>query len=282
MYGKKRMTDLKNRFGRGFRSFLGRAGMLGGFVVVCACTLMSASSLADDKPKKRSLLKAYEKQQSIMMAWQVLNIKKSGSSGKIEAIQTLNNYRMALDEVNLSCEAMGGGWEKKLKTCESRTYLAGVDAPKVRMQNANLSGVDLSRANFSKGRFFGTLFEGSQLRYADFESAELSGARFVDYSHSDGLSVARNLNQDTLDRTWAWEDNPPIFKVKDETGKMVGLDLNVLLYPKSLRAEYEASGQTGLPKGNPINKQDKPIAKPALKLKGDKKSEKAPGFTELE
>ena len=83
--------------------------------------------------------------------------------------------------------------------------------------------------------------------------ANLSGVNFVALFNG-SVVTAENLSQKQLNKAWAWEDNPPIFKVKDDKGNLTGLDFDVPLYPKSVREAYIKSRRSGLPKGSPINR----------------------------
>jgi hypothetical protein len=120
-----------------------------------------------------------------LQMWQVMNTAqgKGGSGGRIEALQELNNDKVALVGVDVSGAFLRG---VKLKKAELlRANFSAVDA-----RDGDFSGADFSFAEMQSGNFRGGKFNRALLREADcsetdfsgadFSGADLSGADFTD------------------------------------------------------------------------------------------------------
>ncbi len=101
------------------------------------------------------------RQEAITRAWSLITTPAPGNSGKGPALEYLNDQGILLRGINLSCEHMGGGWDAKELTCETPTYLRGVELRGAELVGAQLRGADLSDADL----------QGAILAYADLRGA---------------------------------------------------------------------------------------------------------------
>jgi Pentapeptide repeats (8 copies) len=107
-------------------------------------------------------------------AWQVINTAegKGGNGGRIDALQELNDDRIALIGVNAA-----------------DAYLEGVRLEKVEARRANFSGADLRGAHFKR----------ADLDYADLHWANLRGADLRECNLADSLLDDADLAGASLD-----------------------------------------------------------------------------------
>lgn len=117
------------------------------------------------------------KESRIINAWQILASKAPGNSGKVEALQALFQAGQELSGIDISCEAMDGGWHPNAYECDRRTLLAGLQMPGAVLNHANFSGVFLKKSNFSGAKLNEAEFSGSLLHEVNFSGAELQAAR---------------------------------------------------------------------------------------------------------
>ena len=179
---------------------------------------------------------------SIARAWQLLTTKSPGNSGKIWAIEYLAKKNQPFHGIDLSC-ASNGGWRKKTKLflsssteCSAGVYLAELTISGIDIHNSNFTGANFSKAKLNKVKFFDSNLTETQMKYASFKSSwfkrsNLSGAKFyrtdltkVHFAAKINLkgvrldcanisdtnfNGAKNLNQDQLNRAWAYRGHPP-------------------------------------------------------------------------
>jgi uncharacterized protein YjbI with pentapeptide repeats len=109
-------------------------------------------------------------------AWQVINTAqgKGGSSGRIEALQELDEDGVPLVGVDVSGAFLQG--IRLPRASLVRADLHAVDARNSDFQSANLDGANLNSGNFRNGNLSGAHLQNSDLGEADFCSANLSGA----------------------------------------------------------------------------------------------------------
>ena len=201
----------------------------------------------------------------IVNAWQILSNRSPGNSGKIAALETLNNAEENLTGIDLSCETMDG-MDKKNENCDTPTFLANVSLPNAdliranlshatlwranlshaTLSNANLSWANLLWANLSDADLIGTNLSRATLWEANLSDANLMGANLSNVNFCNPyFGCAENLTQAQIDTAWAWADRPPVFKAGEEQ-----LDLAPPpLCPVELRPEYEAKNRIGKPGG---------------------------------
>ncbi len=98
-------------------------------------------------------------------AWQVINTAegKGGNGGRIDALQELNDDRVALIGVDVA-----------------DAYLEGVRLEKARARRANFSGADLRRARFTRASLEDADLHWANLRGADLRQCNLAGSQFDD------------------------------------------------------------------------------------------------------
>jgi hypothetical protein len=98
-------------------------------------------------------------------AWQVINTAqgKGGNGGRIDALQELNDDRVALIGVNVA-----------------DAYLEGVRLEKVRGRRANFSGADLRHSRFTQAGLEDADLREANLRGADLGECDLSGSQMDD------------------------------------------------------------------------------------------------------
>jgi uncharacterized protein YjbI with pentapeptide repeats len=112
-----------------------------------------------DAPERRKI-KLYQ-------AWQVINTSqgKEGSGGRVEALQELNEERVAL----IGVDASGA-------------FLQFLDLESANLVRANLSAADLRNAKLSRANLEDADLHGANFRDADLASADLGA---VDLSEAD-------------------------------------------------------------------------------------------------
>jgi hypothetical protein len=98
-------------------------------------------------------------------AWQVINTAsgKGGNGGRIDALQELNDDRVALIGVDVA-----------------DAYLEGVRLEKAQARRSNFSGADLRGARFKQARLDDADLHWANLRGADLRECNLTGARMDD------------------------------------------------------------------------------------------------------
>jgi len=228
------------------------------------------ASLALEETQKQTKLAQEEARKSrIINAWQVLANKASGNSGKIEALKTLNETGQPLRGLDLSCQAMDGGWSIDKQVCQRKTYMHAVELAGADLSHANLSGTHMEEANFSKANLKSATFVGSDLSLAnlsntysykaDFSKAELiwtnlSGADlseaifeatiFSDVNISGAIFCSENCTQILTTKQsggmWAWQDQLPVIDSEN---------LSFSLCDPILRLDHEALNTMGKPGG---------------------------------
>lgn len=135
---------------------------------------------------------------AIISAWQILNTRAAGNSGKSSAIEVLVRFDQPLDGLNISCEAMGGVDQDYSPDCRFRTLLEDLSAPNARMQGASFDDVELDRANLSGSVLVFASFLRSDLRGANLAGANLRSAD-MDYTFLASANVTKaNLYRASL------------------------------------------------------------------------------------
>jgi len=106
-------------------------------------------------------------------AWQVINTAagKGGNGGRIDALQELNDDRVALIGVDVA-----------------DAYLEGLRLEKAQARRSNFSSADLRGA-----RFIGASLEDADLHWANLRGADLSGCNLTDSRLDDADLVEASL-----------------------------------------------------------------------------------------
>ncbi len=109
-------------------------------------------------------------------AWQVINTAqgKGGSSGRIEALQELDDDGVPLVGVDVSGAFLQGIRLPRARLL--RANVSAVDARNSDFQAADFTGANLHSGNFRESNFSGTNLQDADLGEADFCSARLNGA----------------------------------------------------------------------------------------------------------
>jgi len=120
-------------------------------------------------------------------AWQVINTAqgKTGSGGRIDALQDLNSDGISLVGVDVS-----KAWLPSVNLENANLYLAnfaGATLDKADLSAANLLSADLSHAALVEANLAGASLVWAKLNEANLPNANLSGADF----HEADLSFAR-------------------------------------------------------------------------------------------
>lgn len=147
-------------------------------------------------------------------AWQVVNTSqgKGGSGGRIEALQELNQDRVALVGVDVS-----GAFLQGIQLDRGRLLRANFSAADVRegtFRAADFTSAELRSANFRGSDLSLVSFQGATLDETDLTGADLTGADLADAS----LLDADLSNADLRDVHWehiAKIKNANIFGVKN-------------------------------------------------------------------
>jgi hypothetical protein len=118
-------------------------------------------------------------------AWQVINTAqgKGGNGGRIDALQELNDDRVALIGVDVA-----------------GAYLEGVRLNKVQARRANFSACDLRRAHFKRASLDDADFQSANLRGADLSECNLAGSRLDDADLVGASLAGADLAQTSLER----------------------------------------------------------------------------------
>lgn len=204
--------------------------------------------------------RADRKADATTRAWNLLTTPAAGNSGKGPALEYLNQQRIRLDGIDLSCAAMGGVWRAEEFDCIRGAYLGGIDLSRAILTRANLDGVNLYRANLTHARLRQASLQGAFLILADLTGAQMSKAKLDGASLSSSVLIDADLtgasfrtafmqdadlsgaqlsqadftrayaldgvvvsNPDTGKIAWAWADRRPI-GAED-------LDIALCLYP---------------------------------------------------
>lgn len=151
-------------------------------------------------------------------AWQLVTTQACGNSGKIAALEYLNEDSRPFESIPTKWwpfktrEPLTGINLSKPDNCEAGTYLFRVD-----LRNADLSGADLSNVYLKEAKLDGAILlevnlSGANLEYANLNDAILLGANL---SRADLTSV--KLGAKDLFGAWAWTGRRP-FGLKDLPG----------------------------------------------------------------
>jgi hypothetical protein len=118
-------------------------------------------------------------------AWQVINTAqgKGGNGGRIDALQELNDDRVALIGVDVS-----------------NAYLEGVRLEKAEARRANFSDADLRDADFKRASLDDADFHWANLRGADLRECNLRGSRLDDADLVGASLAGADLAQVSLER----------------------------------------------------------------------------------
>ncbi len=128
-------------------------------------------------------------------AWQVINVAqgKTGSGGRIDALQDLNRDGVSLALIDISNATLTG---INLKNAILRganlsnadlpfSNLSGADLQKTNLSETDLSGANLSRANLSGSNLRNSNLNGSNLTGANLDRTDLSGANLSNLLEED-------------------------------------------------------------------------------------------------
>lgn len=118
-------------------------------------------------------------------AWQVINTAegKGGNGGRIDALQELNDDRMALIGVNAA-----------------DAYLEGLRMDRAEARRANFSGADLREAHFRGANLEDADLQWANLRGADLRECNLADARLNDADLAGANLAGADLGQASLER----------------------------------------------------------------------------------
>lgn len=145
-------------------------------------------------------------QAQIVSSWQILTTKAPGNSGKREAMEALVLAGQNLSGIDVSCLAMGSGWDTSEGVCEKPTFLEALNrirsgneaellggsnlfaGSRIDLSGSDLSGANLTDANLAYSRLDGATFyrailfdadlSGVSSWAADFSYSRLGGANF--------------------------------------------------------------------------------------------------------
>ncbi|NQU59004.1 MAG: pentapeptide repeat-containing protein [Rhodospirillales bacterium] len=120
------------------------------------------------------------KEERTARMWQLATSKVEGNSGKIPALEFLQNNGHPLTGIKIP-----------------RAYLHGVQLPKVNLNNADLSKANLIYSNLSRADLIGANLSGANLLRGNLSGANLSGANLsgADFFRGD-LSEANLIGAD--------------------------------------------------------------------------------------
>jgi hypothetical protein len=118
-------------------------------------------------------------------AWQVINTAqgKGGNGGRIDALQELNDDRVALIGVDVT-----------------GAYLEGVRLDKSQARRSNFSSGDLRNAHFTQASLEDADLHWANLRGADLRECNLTGSRMDDADLFGASLAGANLAQVSLER----------------------------------------------------------------------------------
>nr|WP_319516574.1 pentapeptide repeat-containing protein [uncultured Cohaesibacter sp.] len=176
------------------RSTIWRIFELAGIVAALAGLSIA---IADNRVSQESLRLAREenRQSQIVQSWQIVTTKAPGNSGKKEALERLYKTGQSLEGIDLSCEAMGGGWHERTsqsyESCDRPTILRDVSLPGTNLSKANLNGADLGNANLEGIRAEPIKAAGADLTNTNLQTAKIKWAVF------DGAKFYNTNLQDT-------------------------------------------------------------------------------------
>ncbi|RWO35905.1 MAG: DUF2065 family protein [Mesorhizobium sp.] len=122
-----------------------------GFVVVVSTAYQIIVDL-EDRREEREVRRA----EAIERAWQRLLVRAPGNTGKGAALTVLVNEHQGLQNLDLSCRAIGD-WNSEFNKCESRAILAGVEVPEAEGQT-DLFGLNLNDAVVIQSAIYDALF----------------------------------------------------------------------------------------------------------------------------
>jgi uncharacterized protein YjbI with pentapeptide repeats len=164
-------------------------------------------------------------QERLGQAWSILATKSDGNTGKLWALDYLNNRGMSLAHIDLSPASPDG-----------RVFLDDVRLQGAALQNSDLSRVRMNRADLSfrkgtgDGKPIRTNLTLARVKSADLDSADLSGVilKKADLTGAElnnvnflgatlnGANIsralfrnARNLTKEVLNGAWYWSSREP-------------------------------------------------------------------------
>ncbi len=164
--------------------------------------------------------------EAITRAWSLITTPATGNSGKGPALEYLNDQGISLNGINLSCAHMGGGWDAEKLTCETPTYLRGVELKRADLSGAKLQGADLENAQLQGADLRFAQLQGASLRFAQLQGANLRNAQLqgaalweaqlgganlskADFTNASLSDYTRFHDPETGLSAWAWADKPP-------------------------------------------------------------------------
>jgi hypothetical protein len=108
------------------------------------------------------------KQNRLVAAWQLVTTKAPGNSGKIAALEYLNNNGKSLSGIDLSIDP---------KSNNAGVFLKKIQLPHAKLAQASLQGAYLFDANLYYADLFHAHLEGANLGIANLRHANLEGAK---------------------------------------------------------------------------------------------------------
>lgn len=108
-----------------------------------------------------------KKQSRVVNSWQLVTTKASGNSGKIDALEHLNNQNIPLVGIDLSSPD---------KTRQDGTYLKGINLAGADLKFAKFSGANLSSANLANTKLWTASLDSVDLINSNLQGAELINA----------------------------------------------------------------------------------------------------------
>lgn len=121
------------------------------------------------------------KDEAISRAWERLLRPAVGNTGKGDALTRLMKERVNIDEIDLSCQAIGN-WNAADGRCNKAAMIAGAE-----IRDGRLFDID-----FRYTEIFDALIYRTQLR-ADFRNAQLNSLRLIE-SHIGGSFEGASIN----------------------------------------------------------------------------------------
>ncbi|MEL6859254.1 MAG: pentapeptide repeat-containing protein [Pseudomonadota bacterium] len=135
-------------------------------------------------------------------AWMLLSNKTTGSAGKAPAMEFLSDREIDLSAIDLSCTAMGGGWNAQNLTCQRPVVLSQLDLRtreitrcerqldyfclkrlaeenEVALNSASFAGAHMDGANLTASKITGADFSGASLWTTKLDFASARMAKFV-------------------------------------------------------------------------------------------------------
>ena len=136
-------------------------------LVVAGLTLAAIAYLSDSQERKN---------QRLVAGWQLLSEKAPGASGKIRAINYLQENNESLVAINLSYERHGAPVFLQGIDVYNEVTKTGIDFRMASFAGAIMEGADLRKSDFSLSCLYRTELGNAKLIKARLTNADLTGA----------------------------------------------------------------------------------------------------------